>query len=492
MKLSSKPNPELDAHASLGTYRGWSSDNASHWTAIPYVEPPREVADNFSPPRPAQPFTEVLECPPKKNIGRNTLSITAPNGPIDPDAQLPVIVFVHGGRYQYGHADGPWYRGDAFAHSDCIVVSVNYRLRFEGFLPLDGEPVPSDFDANSEPPYFRAVEDLITALRWVRDNIAAFGGDPKNVTAMGQSAGGALITYTMGSPRAHGLVQRCVILSQGLPRIPWTARTHVAKWLLRGPLSYKHVSGLSQPRIDRAFDRFAKHYFSDCAVGLFPHAPENMPQIPLLIGTLRDEFVTMKPAPRLDAMYRSSNPLKHRVGRRIIKWFSTKIGAPGLASKKDKEAWFNYCDSVEPAQPMGRAIGDAAIRQFDVATMEAHATKAPTWVYEFHGGEGDALARGTSAQHCADIPLAFNCLDIEPESVERFCGPNAQERLQPLADRFHTLIADFAHGKEPNWPQFHPETGRLTTLFDMNTCEEDVVEDTHAPVRRFFPNTHRT
>lgn len=495
MSLAPEPNPELDVSTHLGTYRGWSGPKASHWSAIEYAEPPRTVKEKFSPTRPAEPFTGVRECLPHADIGRHTLSVTAPAGPVDPQAGLPVIVFVHGGRFQSGHANGPWYRGDAFAESGCIVISVNYRYRFEGFLPLEGEPLPFDFGAdsskaNSELPYYRAVEDLITALRWIRDSISAFGGDPHNVTAMGQSAGGSLITYTLGSPRARDLVQRCVILSQGLPRVPWTARTRMARRALRGPLSFEHVSTLSDEQVAHGFSRYARRYFDDCAIGLFPHSPENMPPIPMLIGTLRDEFVRMGVAERLDTAYREGNPVTRALADRAIRLFSRSLGVPSAASKQEKKAWREYCDSIEPPRPLGRAIGDAAIRKFDVATMEAHAPQAPTWVYEFHGGAGDVRARGTDAQHCADIPLAFNCLDVAPVSIARFCGPNAQQRLQPLADRFHHLIVDFAHGSEPDWPTFHPDTGRLTKQFDMSTCAEDLVEDAHGPVRRFFLETY--
>lgn len=463
---------------------------ASHWTAIPFAQEPETVAERFAPPRPTLPFTGVLEAVPRSKGTRLTLSVTAPQGPVDPEAKLPVIVFVHGGRFQSGHGDGPWYRGDAFARSGCVVVQVNYRFRFDGFLPVEDEPLPSDFDANAEPPYFRAVEDLIAALRWVNRNIAAFGGDPDNVTAMGQSAGGSMITYTLGSPRAQGLVHRCVILSQGVPRVPWMERRETASWLLGVPLTYERICGLTHERVNRAFKRFALRHFDDCAVGLYPHTPENLPAVPMLIGTLRDEFVRMGVAEYVDGAYRSSNPLRRRYMRPVVRRLCRMIGVPQQAGPVASEKWLDYCESMEPARPMGRAIGDAAIRRFAVTTMEAHAPKAPTWVYEFHGGPGDVRQRGTDAQHCADLPLVFNCLDVAPVSVARFCGPNAQKRLQPLADRFHTLVVDFAHGRNPDWPQYHPDTDRKTMQFDMSDCSEHVVNDAHAPVRQFFPSTY--
>ena len=116
--------------------------------------------------------------------------------PLSSDANRPVIVFVHGGRFEEGSEDQKWYHGQNFARDGAVFVSINYRKRFAGFLPIAGEPLPEDFprDHAGYParPYFRGAEDVLCALRWVQRNIAAFGGDPENVTMVGQSAGGAL------------------------------------------------------------------------------------------------------------------------------------------------------------------------------------------------------------------------------------------------------------------------------------------------------------
>lgn len=484
MSFAPRPNPNLDVHLAEGTVRGWSGPVASHWTEIPFAREPETVAERFAPPRPALPFTTTLDAIPRRAGTRHTLSVTRPAGSIDPGAKLPVIVYVHGGRFQEGHGDGPWYRGDAFAESGCIVVPVNYRFRFDGFLPLEGEPLPDDYDATSEPPYYRAIEDFLLALRWVQRNIAAFGGDPNNVTAMGQSAGGTMITYALGSPRVQGLIHRAVILSQGAPRVPWWKRTRAAKAFLRGPLTYDHVSSLSHERVNKAFTAFARRFPTDCAVGLFPHTPDNMPEIPLLIGTLRDEFTRMDVAEWMDKVYREGTIVGRTGMRFTIPRFSRYLGAPLLAS--NKRGWAAYCREVLPARPMGRAIGDAQIRRFGLETAEAHANKAPTWMYEFHGGPGDVRARGTDAQHCGDLPIVFKTLDVAPVSVGRFCGPDAPHRLGPLAERFHGIVADFAKGIEPDWPQYSASTGRQTMCFDMSDASEEVVSDPLEPVRRFF------
>lgn len=128
----------------------------------------------------------------------------------NPGADLPVLVWIHGGGHVAGSAASPWYDGSAFARDGIVLVSIGYRLGIEGFLHLDDAPDN------------RAVLDWIAAPTWVRDNIDAFGGDPGKVT-IGQSAGGAAQTL-MATPSTHGLF-RAPISQSGAVRAPSTAAT---------------------------------------------------------------------------------------------------------------------------------------------------------------------------------------------------------------------------------------------------------------------------
>lgn len=114
---------------------------------------------------------------------------------------LPVLVWIHGGGYLFGRSDLPEYDGATLAHDGVVVVTVNYRVGFEGFGFLDGMP------AN------RGLLDQVAALEWVRNNIAAFGGDPSQVTVFGQSAGGGSIAALLTMPRAAGLFHRAIVQS---------------------------------------------------------------------------------------------------------------------------------------------------------------------------------------------------------------------------------------------------------------------------------------
>ena len=113
----------------------------------------------------------------------------------------PVMVFVHGGGFVTGSNRAALYDGSAFARDGVVLVTVNYRLGIPGFLDVAGAP-PN-----------RGLLDVLAALRWIRDTIAVFGGDPENVTVFGQSAGATLVGALLATPQAKGLFRRAIIQS---------------------------------------------------------------------------------------------------------------------------------------------------------------------------------------------------------------------------------------------------------------------------------------
>ncbi|RZM18927.1 MAG: carboxylesterase/lipase family protein, partial [Sphingomonas sp.] len=114
---------------------------------------------------------------------------------------VPVMVFVHGGGFVVGSKQASVQDGASFARDGILYVAMNYRLGVEGFLPIPG--VPTNL----------GLRDMIAGLGWVRDNIAAFGGDPANVTVFGESAGGMAIANLVVSPLAEGLFTRAIVQS---------------------------------------------------------------------------------------------------------------------------------------------------------------------------------------------------------------------------------------------------------------------------------------
>ena len=146
------------------------------------------------PPYP-KPFDELLPEP--VIAGEDCLNLNVWT-PAPGRAGLPVMVWIHGGAFVNGSGAVAQYAGDRFARDGVVCVTINYRLGCEGFLFLD--------DATPN----RGLLDQIAALEWVQENIAAFGGDPGNVTIFGESAGAMSVTTLLAMPRAAGLFRRAI------------------------------------------------------------------------------------------------------------------------------------------------------------------------------------------------------------------------------------------------------------------------------------------
>ena len=205
-----------------GTVEGFTRDGVHRWRSIPYARPP-VGALRFRAPQPAQPWRGVrychgfTKCAPQERrytivgVGKYqpmgedclTLNVVTPEAP--ESESLPVMVFVHGGGYIMGSSATPIYDGVGLARRGCVYVSVNYRLGALGCLDLSSL---STADVTLESNLF--LRDLVLALRWVQQNIAAFGGDPDNVTVFGESAGAHAVATLLAVPEAEGLFAHAI------------------------------------------------------------------------------------------------------------------------------------------------------------------------------------------------------------------------------------------------------------------------------------------
>src|SRR5215475_3524604 len=209
---------DVIAQTAQGRLRGVRDGQALRFLGIPYARSP-VTAGRFAAPVPhdrwdgtrdaltygatsPQPDRGVTLIPEPIVTGDNELNLNVFTADLGA-AGLPVLVWIHGGGFFGGGNASPWYHGGPFARDGVVLVSINYRLGAEGFLEVPGAP------AN------RAVRDWVRALEWVRENIAAFGGDPDRVTIAGQSAGGGACAALLGVPAARGLFRGAACLSGG-------------------------------------------------------------------------------------------------------------------------------------------------------------------------------------------------------------------------------------------------------------------------------------
>src|SRR5215472_345457 len=207
------------AETGYGKLRGSEiADGVVAWRGVPYARPPLGEL-RLRPPQPPEPWPGVRDATEYGNRSLQPepvpdpaaapmdedclyLNVTAPAGAKD----RPVLFWVHGGGHEMGHGTDTAGDGAAFATSHgLVVVTFNYRLGALGFLDVEGE----------RPTGALGLHDQIAALRWTFDNIAAFGGDPQQITVYGLSAGGKTVTNLLASPRTRGVIRRAASSSGG-------------------------------------------------------------------------------------------------------------------------------------------------------------------------------------------------------------------------------------------------------------------------------------
>jgi para-nitrobenzyl esterase len=445
------------AVTSQGPVLGTWQHATARFLGIPYAEAP--VGElRFAAPVPTEPWTEpldgtrygptaqrrpfILDGPttiPEPSIpGDGVLNLNVFTPDPNPGADLPVLVWIHGGGYVAGSAASPWYDGSAFTRDGIVLVSIGYRLGIEGFLHLDDAPDN------------RAVLDWIAALTWVRDNIDAFGGDPGKVTVAGQSAGGGAAQTLMATPSAHGLF-RAAISQSGAIKSPQhrrdalaasarlTARTGVPALAsalrdLTGDELLALQDALATPEAGLTLAPFADGELIPVPVP-DAFADGSAAPVPLLLGFTQREFypppgTTPTPVPfgAVDAMLAG-----HGLGSDAVTMYTA------------------LQDRTDPALRMGQALTDAIFRGPSLALAESRAhLELPTWLYHFTWG---------SAGHCIEIPFAFDLLDAE--RVTAATGPHPP---QSLADAMHGAWVAFIRDLDPGpqWPGYTDK--RRTTM----------------------------
>jgi para-nitrobenzyl esterase len=206
-----------------GTVEGNPRDPSGvlSFKGIPFAAPPTGNL-RWKPPHPPQPWTDVLNATMFGNACYGAPGLNAKFSVIESEdcltinvwtpanstqQELPVMVWIHGGGFQYGTSANPEWEGSILATKDVIVVSFNYRVSTLGFLALP------ELDAEGSPSGNYGLQDMILALKWVESNIGAFGGNAKNVTIWGESAGAHAVGLLLSSQQSRGLYSGAILES---------------------------------------------------------------------------------------------------------------------------------------------------------------------------------------------------------------------------------------------------------------------------------------
>lgn len=363
----------------------------------------------------------------------------------------PVLVWLHGGGFSFGSAiEHVAYEGENMAkYGDCVVISINHRLNILGYFDLSEYGPQYANSANA------GTDDMILALRWIKENIAAFGGDPNRITLFGQSGGGAKITTLLQTPAADGLFQAGIIMSGVIARRALESSSGSTRPCVEALMAELGLSSVQQletvpyTHLAEAYNKVAPalkeqgvnvggnpcpndFYYGNPLSGGF--RPETA-HIPLIVGTVFSEFLGF-------ADGASRNHAVKDAAEILGKEAAAKLGPLFSSAYPQRDA----ADLLKV---------DTVFRAPSIDYIKARAAAGGA-VYSYLFEQDFPLEGGTTAWHCADIPFLFHNVELVP--LYHFEG------AKQLEEKMFQAVMAFASSGNPGWPASTPDTEN-TMLF---------------------------
>lgn len=404
---------------------------------------------------------------------------------INDGKKRPVMVWFHGGGYTAGSSQElPSYDGESISRKgDVVLVSVNHRLNILGFLDL------SEFGEKYQASANVGMLDLVSSLEWVRDNIAAFGGDPSNVTIFGQSGGGGKVSTLLSAPSAKGLFHKAIVQSgvwsdyqnpEHTKRIGAAVLTELgiipSKVDSIQKIPFDKLAAAGQRAVQKVRDQLIAEGVADPGFrfgwspvldGKFllynpsdPRALALSTDVPLLIGSTKNEFMGSLRNPAWRANDEAA------IKEQLNKQYGDKADAFAAAVKK----------TYPGTKPSDLLDIDAFFRPSMIAQANAKsaASSAPVYMYLFTW-QSPVMDGHYKAFHCMELPFVFNNI----AKCEEMTGGGKD--AQALADKMSQSWINFARTGNPNhkgipaW-QRYTEANGATMIFD-NQCVEKYHHD---------------
>ena len=425
---------------------------------------------NRSPQDPDGPISEVFALDRQEPMGEDCLNLNVFT-PALGGGNRPVMVWLHGGGFSGGSGNWLLYEGTNLARKeDVVMVSVTHRLNLFGFLYLAdlgaGEKWANASNAG--------MQDIVAALAWIKENIAAFGGNPNNVTVFGQSGGGSKGTTLMAMPSAKGLFHRAIAMSGA--QVRGATRENAT----RGAEQFLAKLGLKPNQLDRlesfTWKQLQDAYYAEPRIqGLaagpvvdgrslprdqwYPDAPVASADVPLMMGSTETEDAWNDPPPPLQM---SEDEMLTRV-KRIVRNDEAKA-RDMVALYRKTHAGISNTDVWLTMNADNTRRANAQLLN-ELKTAQG---KAPSYLYYFswrspvHKGQ-------MKSYHTLDIPFALYNIDQAASMT------GAMQERYALAHKMSAAFASFArtgnpnHADLPNWPAFN--TRAYPTMVFGNECK---------------------
>ncbi|WP_432455607.1 carboxylesterase/lipase family protein [Agarivorans sp. QJM3NY_29] len=474
------PNNQLMVTTGLGQVAGVVKDDIVSFYGVPYAENPFVEGRRFQAPQAKQAWSGVLDASalgaptpqPSRGVktelvgapGDLTLNIWAPAEMGKLPGKLPVMVWIPGGAFIREDAGESVYNGSSYAKQGAIVVTVNYRVGVDGFMHLQGAPDN------------RGILDQILALQWVQQHIAAFGGDPKQVTLFGQSAGAESVAILLGTPAAKGLFHKAIMQSPPMQAVSTAQATRLSEAFaerFKVAASIEGIASVPYPELvagvvalgQQIQDREQWGELSWGGTAFLPVMDGKLivdtpmvnlaknadPSIPVIVGSTDQEArLYLVPGGQLDRMTNAE--------------VSLFLGDLKLAGKPMQV----YSEDGQATQGdiFADIQSDYTFRMPALHIAETLVNNGnPVWHYNF-SWRSKAFGGQLGAAHFVDVPFSFNTLATD--QAKAFVGSDAP---QSLADSMHRQWLDFAKTGQVSWSQYQLNQ-RYSMRFDAQSKQQ--------------------
>ena len=465
------------ASCSNGVFEGTSDGNILMWKGIPYAKQPvgslrwkaPEAPDDSNSVSTAHTFAPApiqhasthnpIDVMPR---GEECLALNVWNNTAS-DTLKPVMVWVHGGAFNSGGTSNPDYDGRKFieAHNDVILVSVGYRVGMMGFIDFANSGLPGGKDYPDSGNL--GLLDILQSLRWVKQNIKAFGGDPENITVFGQSSGSASIALIMAMPEAAGVFQKAIAQSGAVSMtqsVADSAALTQALVKITGAKSMADLLALSSNDLMAAAERlqaltnFPERDGIHVAADPFAALAANSRNFSIMTGTMADELNYWMLATGAEEFAQFVPYAFYQ----IVNGISAVNSDDGKIPEQFVADYMSTYDDATELEAMSQFLNDLLFRVPAVAEVENYAGKKYLYYWEHKAG-----IPLLGACHALDIAYVLNMPEMLsfPKVVVPFVFS------QSLANKVQAMWVNFAKTGNPSesWPEYGAAT-RATMLIN--------------------------